>query len=540
MLAGELTESERRLWEAFARGERVDLRTGELDRDDPASGASWGEARTIRSDVIRSLLLGGGAEPELAAGTVSAVRLTGARITGPLDLAHAHFSWPVYLEYCWFEKIPDLRWAVAGYIDLAHSYLPGVLADNVRIDGNLAISSCHINGAISLYSSSINGDLILRSSRLDNPSGRALNLAGATITGSVSMEGFAANGEMRLTAAQITGEFDMSKAQLSNPDGVAFEGSRLLVGGPVFCRERFTCHGEMRLRRANISGFLDIANAHLSNPGGHALFAPGISVGVNLTCREPNPADFEGSVVLDYAQIAGELDLTGVQFDETSGPLRCTYLVAERMRLPLAPINTLVDLSHARVEILEADPEYTPRGLRADELTYTVLEPRLPASARVAWLSHQGDYLPQPYEQLAAAYRRIGHDADARSVLLAKERRRHQNSPLWPRVWGFLQDVTIGYGYRPARAGLWLITLLIIGTVVFSLHPPAPINSNAAPAFNPFFYSLDLLLPVVTYGQQAAYAPRGLYQWLAYGLMTAGWILATTIIAGITRALSRN
>jgi hypothetical protein len=540
MLADELTESERRLWEAFLRGGRVDLRAGEPERDDPAAGASWEEARTIRSDVIRSLLLGDRGKQGLEEGKVSAVRLTGARISGSLDLAHAHFSWPVYLEYCWFEEIPDLRWAVVGYIDLGHSYLPGILADNIRIDGDLAVSRCHMKGAVSLYCASIQGDLILDGSHLDNPPGRALNLAGATITGRLSMDDTVAKGELRVVAAQVTGELDMSKARLINPGGVAFEGSRLVVGGPVFCREGFTCQGEMRLRRAQISGFLDIANAHLSNPGGHALFAPGISVGVNLTCRERNPADIKGGVVLDYAQVAGELDLTGAHLDETSSPLTCTYLVAGRMRLPLTPVNTLIDLSHARVETLEADPQWSPGGLRTDELTYTVLEPPLPARKRVVWLSHQPGYLPQPYEQLAAAYRRIGHDADARSVLLARERRRHQNSPLWTRAWGFLQDVTTGYGYRPALAGLWFITLLVIGTVVFSIHPPAPIKSNEALAFNPFFYTLDLLLPVVTYGQQAAFAPRGAYQWIAYGLMTAGWILATTIIAGITRALSRS
>jgi hypothetical protein len=147
--------------------------------------------------------------------------------------------------------------------------------------------------------------------------------------------------------------------------------------------------------------------------------------------------------------------------------------------------------------------------------------------------------VPQPYEQLAAAYRRIGHDADARSVLHVKEQHRHQQSPLLVKLWGLLQDVTTGYGYRPARAGLWLIALLALGTTIFSFHPPVPLRSGA-PAFNPFFYTLDLLIPVVTYGQQAAFGSKGTYQWLAYGLMTAGWLLATTIITGITRTLYRG
>jgi hypothetical protein len=103
-----------------------------------------------------------------------------------------------------------------------------------------------------------------------------------------------------------------------------------------------------------------------------------------------------------------------------------------------------------------------------------------------------------------------------------------------------LQDVTTGYGYRPGRAALWLIALVALGTLVFGVHPPAPLKNSAPPQFNPFFYTLDLLIPIATFGQQAAYGPTGPYQWLAYGLIAAGWLLATTILAGITRALSRN
>ncbi|HEY7488690.1 MAG TPA: DUF6596 domain-containing protein [Streptosporangiaceae bacterium] len=34
--------------------------------------------------------------------------------------------------------------------------------------------------------------------------------------------------------------------------------------------------------------------------------------------------------------------------------------------------------------------------------------------------------------------------------------------------------------------------------------------------------------------------PAGFFQWLSYGLIAAGWILATTIATGLTRAVSRQ
>lgn len=51
---------------------------------------------------------------------------------------------------------------------------------------------------------------------------------------------------------------------------------------------------------------------------------------------------------------------------------------------------------------------------------------------------------------------------------------------------------------------------------------------------------LDLLVPVIDFGQQSQFSPHGPLAWLAYGLIAAGWILATTIAAGITRTLRRQ
>lgn len=134
----------------------------------------------------------------------------------------------------------------------------------------------------------------------------------------------------------------------------------------------------------------------------------------------------------------------------------------------------------------------------------------------------------------------MGNDADARAILYARQRVRRQmlSAPL--RAWGILQDWVVGYGYRPQRAALWFTTLLIIGTAAFAADRPAPLDHGPAPEFNPFLYTLDLLVPIVGFGQKGAFNPRGWQHWLAAGLIAAGWILATTIAAGITRVLSRQ
>ncbi|MFI6124547.1 hypothetical protein ACIBCU_33190 [Streptomyces sp. NPDC051064] len=49
----------------------------------------------------------------------------------------------------------------------------------------------------------------------------------------------------------------------------------------------------------------------------------------------------------------------------------------------------------------------------------------------------------------------------------------------------------------------------------------------------------DLLLPLVDLGQERDFNPEGGAQRLSYLLVAAGWVLATTVAAGIARALSR-
>jgi hypothetical protein len=103
-----------------------------------------------------------------------------------------------------------------------------------------------------------------------------------------------------------------------------------------------------------------------------------------------------------------------------------------------------------------------------------------------------------------------------------------------------MQDITVGYGYRPARAALWLAALLVIGSVIYAANPPAPLSSSGAPHFNPVIYTLDLLLPVVDLGQKHAFNPGGTEQWLSYLLIAVGWVLATTIAAGVARVITRR
>jgi hypothetical protein len=108
------------------------------------------------------------------------------------------------------------------------------------------------------------------------------------------------------------------------------------------------------------------------------------------------------------------------------------------------------------------------------------------------------------------------------------------DNPRWPNLSSRARRAGVVSGPSSLALGL------LLGTVVYGLHHPRPIEPGKAPDFNALIYTLDLLLPIIDFGQEKAFNPHGGYQWLAYVLIATGWILATTVVAGINRALSRQ
>ena len=175
--------------------------------------------------------------------------------------------------------------------------------------------------------------------------------------------------------------------------------------------------------------------------------------------------------------------------------------------------------------------------MRLNGLTYESLRGPATLADRLSWLRRDpGTTSPSRLEQLAAYYRRIGHEPDARRVLLARQRARRRTLRVPGRLWGRLLDGLVGYGYRPWLAGLWAALLLATGTAIFTQWPPHQIGLDESRHFNAFVYTLDLLVPVSVFEQRGA-GSRPDDPWLANSLIAAGSILATALIAGASRLL---
>src|SRR5918999_2323355 len=169
MKFAELTPAERRVWRAFPRGGAVEFRTGDAD-DDPGRGGDWGAERTVRAEVLRELLLGDVSEP----GQVAALRLTGARITGLLNLQYGTVPQPIRLMGCHFDETPNLYGAQTRQLNLSESYLPGLGAATIRVDGVLRLTDCRIPGTVRLGGARISGALFLDRAHLGGDGGAAV------------------------------------------------------------------------------------------------------------------------------------------------------------------------------------------------------------------------------------------------------------------------------------------------------------------------------------------------------------------------------
>jgi hypothetical protein len=521
-----LNAAERMLWDAFPHGGSVDL-TGR-----PRAGAR------IRAEVIASLLLG--ARPA-EAGRIAAVRLTGARITGTLDLDHGVITAPVGLERCEIDGVINLTGAKTRDIDLSGCTLAGLTAPLAEIDGNLGLTGCECSGAVVVSGAHISGALDLQDVRLTNPAAVAFLGNRLTIDHDLVALRASVDGEFRLAGARVGGSVLLAGAELRNEGGYALHGPDMTVGARFLARDGFSARGEVRLAGLRVEGDLNFRGAVLSNPGGAALLAYGIQTGGSVSLS----AGFrsEGAIRLSRSRIGGAIFVEHAQLDNPAGDaIRCRNAQAQTLHVgPEVEVSGIADLRNSQFANIRDKGALWPQRLRLSGLSYGELVPPRAAPLRVAWLRRDVDgYLPRNYETLAAMYRNSGDDAGARQVLLARERERRAHLPWYGRAWSWLQEVTVGYGYRPLRAAGWLLAFLAAGTLAFGLHHPPPLAGVAHPAFNPFIYALDLMVPLVDLGQRGAYDPQGPQRWLAYLLIAVGWIFATTIAAAIARVLRRQ
>ncbi|KPI07201.1 hypothetical protein OK074_3899 [Actinobacteria bacterium OK074] len=515
-LPDDLTAAEAGMWQAFRNGTVYDLRSGDPAEDDPHGGHPWGPERTVRARIVCWLLLDG---PPALAGRVSSLKLTGVRIKDALELSGGTVVPYVEFKGCRFEQevlLPETHFTTARLVNCS---VPRLEAARVRTEGDLHLPRCRFHNGARLTDAHIGTDLLLNQAIVyRDRSGRSIAADGMTVGQDLQAELLESHGELSLRGAQIGGSLSLRGARLDNPY------TRLALNAPQLTVER--------------SLYLTPAAAGYSLVASGATPPQGTRV-QRFACR--------GGIRLDDGRFGDAVDLEGARFtftDDQELSLRRVQTPELRF-LGGRPERGKVVLSGARiVNLVDRRTSWPgPGNIQMGGFAYENLVPQdaFPLARRLEWVaSATAEYNPEPYERLASVLRGSGEDEDAREVLLAKQRRRRETLPVAAKLWGYVQDWTVAYGYRPGRAAVWMAVLWAATSVALTHAHHRPTGAEANPEWNPTLFALDLLLPVIDLGQVDQWQLRGGWQWLSTVVILLGWILATTVAAGATRLLRRG
>jgi hypothetical protein len=462
-----------------------------------------------------------------------------------------------------------------------------LIADRIRVSGNLdADQDFESTGTLRIVNAYVGGSLRLTGATIDLSGGtetfselgrsqpepyqhRALHLDGTEIRGGIDARESRIAGQIRMVDVTARGSVIFDDAIISHPNGDAIEGRRFSTGGNLDARMAMVL-GSVLLPGAKIGANVDLGGSRLINPSHYrdGNRKPSINlrdseITRDLICATRRGRSFSahGEIRILRAQVGRETNFTGAELG--SGPsvtaLNASGLITQALRLEVGVRpRGRINLRHARcLRLADNERFWDSEGrIDLDDFRYDTLAEPIPLEddeqvrVRLRWMRHgmRDIYRPGPYDQFSAMLRASGNEEHASTVLLEKQRWRYAAlaegyrvlGPL-VRLWSFLQRWLVGYGFRPMRALLWLLLFLAVGTTWFALHPaPHEINEQDHIAWSPLLFTLDHLVPIVDFGHKNRWNVSGASQWISSGLIAAGWILATTVAAGITRMLRRT
>jgi hypothetical protein len=423
---------------------------------------------------------------------------------------------------------------IRGLLALTEATVAGdVYAPGVTVDGNLRCRALRVTGTVNLNSAVVGGLVSFVDAEIVNPGGITLHASGIRVRRNMNCDRLTSIGHLRIYGAEISGTLNFDSATLDgrgNPDGWAALGADTIsVGSNLWFRpdsgKPFEAHGTIVLTGSRVGRDVSFTGARLSAPNGRAVVARRLHVAGSVYLN----AGFTtvGEVRLTGAHIEGFLNLDGIEAPEAMLGLRMAQIPGG---------------------IRDADCVW-PGRVDLDGFTHGLFARYAPARDRLAIIRRQvhddatrvGSYRAQSYEHLAAYYRELGQDGQARSVLLAKARASRRVQPWHRSIGGYLIDALVGYGYRPSRAFGWALALLAFGAVYFaSVGPPQRVSTEDTSVFNPVVYTADRLVPLVHLGSADVWQFHGVAAAVSGVLTVLGWTLSIAIAAGVTRTLTRN
>jgi hypothetical protein len=508
------------------------------------------EQRVVSADTIRRLCVA----PESKTVDPRGIRIKHARILELLDLSLCTVPHPLGFVATTFDAIPDLSWAHLPALWIEGCSLPGLLANGIRVDGDLRLGSSGVSSEVQLRGAKIGGQLDCSGGTLSNEGGDALSADGAEIDGDVFLSGgFEATGAVRLPGARIGGQVACSGGTLSSEGGDALVADGAGIGGDVFLSDGFEAIGEVRLPGARIGGQVACVGGTLSNEGGNALSADIAEIDGDVFLSDGFEAI--GEVRLRGAKIGGQLDCTGANLVNRTGVDPIAFVARDATiggALIIRDVRVTggVDLFRASATTLDDDlgrhddPLGSWRGVQPlilDSFAYARFshEAEWGSRFRRQWLEQSTGFQQGAWQQLIEVYRAQGRDDEATRVAIAMHNDRVKRAGLpWYRRWGRrVLWAVVGHGYRSWLAGIWATAIIAAFAFVVwhwsGMFVPAKQGATGSP--QPVAYAADAFLPIVDLGQTDEWKPTGWVRWVDWSVILLGWSLTTLFVAGFTR-----
>jgi hypothetical protein len=509
-----LTPAEERLLGRVADGKEAHYETTIDGEKDLQQANTWGTDRIIHAEVLRWLCVDRDAIRHIDPQGIS---IHGARIDGSLDLSMVTIPFPLFLVRCAIREV-NLAFAEVRLLGIEGSISESIHGDGMVVHGDLWLRhGFRAKGGVRLVNTTITGDLNCSGGQFRNEGGTALDAAGAKIGGSIILRqwkdaekdrlGFHAEGEVRLAGATIAGDLDCSGGTFHQAGGTALHADSAKIDGNVFLRQGFQAEGFVRFPGAHIQGHLDCQGASFTGDAPNGLEGEAMVVGRALDWRE---------VTTNAATI---LNLAGAHAGQLADDAKSW------------PGSAHLDLDGFVYGAIFDGPADAPT-----RLCWLERQTPVPLYESEQLKSSPRPFRPQPYQQLAKVLRERGQEADARQILIGKEKARLKKDRTLPkkdrtlsrraRCWHLFLGYSMAHGYRPQWLLLYALIPFVLGSIFFMLGDQAElmVPSKAEvyrhydrggqvppfyPMFNPIVYSLDTLLPIINFGHKDHWGPRG-------------------------------
>jgi hypothetical protein len=470
------------------------------------------------------------------------LELERSRVTDMLDMKGTTIGAVLFMQEAMFADVHLEGSHVAGDVELNGSY----------VKGTLYMNSINVGGGLHMRGASASGDPIFHDVSLATSRLGVLDLAHARVRGKLDMVGVyvetylslrqAEINAVRLSAGRVGGNLSLTETKIGGQldmNGLRIEGTlsghRLYVGTGAATSARIG--GQFDLTDATVDG--DLVGTDLET--GRDLILTG---GKFHGLMRLNRARVTGNLELNKGEFHKLVNLTGAHIGGAANFAEATWPDKGAVRLRDAHADIISGFANAGPKMEKSRDAKCPttQARSPDELTgtsrldldgFTYRSVNNPTEFG-EWFNRFDCYSAQPYSQLAAIVQAQGNYELAIQIRFAgRDRERHESSGL-AYAWLTMLWATIGYGYYPQLALIWVFVFVAVGTITLGNSEQSCRNGLSSWADN-IVFSIDTLLPIIRLREQNYKIDlKGALAYYFYFHKIMGYVLASFLIAGLS------